>query len=169
MIRNVTSPPFVHVEFKTRGHNCPTLDGKTNLFRILTLEAFRKCTLLYTSDLNLLRFMGLNVKWAVFRKNTDVTQLHPRLKNMTSYDKRAIFDLLFTFSSHQGRVTKVPSAHISLTYIHVFCLPYWLFCLVNQFWKKKYQFIRFWHHSWCWFLFAPFWKITINIKMVSKI
>ena len=139
MIKNVTSPPFVHVEFKTRGHNCPALhiDGKTNLFRILTLEAFRKCTLLYTSDLNLLRFMGLNVKWAVFRKNTDVTQLHPRLKNMTSYDKKAIFDLLFTFSSHQGRVTKVPSAHISLTYIHVLCLPYWLFCLVNQFWKKN--------------------------------
>ena len=64
MIKNVTSPPFVHVEFKTRGHNCPTLhiDAKTNLFRILTLEDFRKCTLLYTSDLNLLRFMGLNVK-----------------------------------------------------------------------------------------------------------
>ena len=120
MIKNVTSPPFVHVEFKTRGHNCTTLhiDGKTNLFRILTLEAFRKCTRLYTSDLNLLRFVGLNVKWAVFRKNTDVTQLHPRLKNMTSYDKRAIFDLLFTFFSLQGRATKVPSAHISLTYIH---------------------------------------------------
>ena len=143
MIKNVTSPPFVHVEFKTRGHNCTTLhiDGKTNLFRILTLEAFRKCTRLYTSDLNLLRFMGLNVKWAVFRKNTDVTQLHPRLKNMTSYDKRAIFDLLFTFFSLQGRATKVPSAHISLTYIHVFCLPYWLFCLTN--FEKKYQFIRY--------------------------
>ena len=98
-----------------------------NLFRILTLEAFRKCILLYTSDLNLLRFMGLNVKWAVFRKNTDVTQFHPRLKNMTSYKKRAIFDLLFTFFTHQGRVTKVPTAYISLTYVHVFCLPYWLF------------------------------------------
>ena len=41
---------------------------------------------LYTSDLNFLRFMGLNVKWAVFHKNTDVTQLHPRLKNMTFTD-----------------------------------------------------------------------------------
>ena len=37
--------------------------------------------------------------------------------------KRAI-DLLFTFFSHQGKVTKIPSAHISLTYIHVFCSPY---------------------------------------------
>ena len=41
-----------------------------------------------------------------------------------SFEKRAIFDLLFTFFSHQGKVTKIPSAHISLTYIHVFCSPY---------------------------------------------
>ena len=34
--------------------------------------------------------------------------------------ERAIFDLLFTFSSHQGKVTKIPSAHISNT----FCSPY---------------------------------------------
>ena len=38
--------------------------------------------------------------------------------------KKAIFDLLFTFLSHQGKVTKILSAHISLTYIHVFCSPY---------------------------------------------
>ena len=38
--------------------------------------------------------------------------------------KKAIFDLLFTFFSHQGKVTKIPSALISLTYIHVFCSPY---------------------------------------------
>ena len=31
----------------------------------------------------------------------------------------AIFDILFTFFSHQGKVTKIPSANISLTYIHV--------------------------------------------------
>ena len=58
-----------------------------------------------------------------------------------SFEKRAIFDLLFTFSSQQGKVTKIPSAHISNTYIHVFCSPYWLF-LPYQFWKK-YKFIRY--------------------------
>ena len=47
------------------------------------------------------------------------------------WKKKAIFDLLFTFSSHQGKVTKNPSAHISNTYIHIFCSPYWLFCLTN--------------------------------------
>ena len=58
-----------------------------------------------------------------------------QISKWRSFKKRAIFDLLFTFSSHQGKVTKIPSAHISNTHIHVFCSPYWLF-LPNQFWKK---------------------------------
>ena len=71
--------------------------------------------------------------------------------------KRAIFDLLFTFFNHQGKVTKIPSAHISLTYIHVFCSPYWLFCLTN--FEKNTNLsgtVSLWYESWCWFLFAPF-------------
>ena len=40
-----------------------------------------------------------------------------------SFAKRAIFDQLVTFFSHQGTFTEIPSAHISLTYIHVFCSP----------------------------------------------
>ena len=56
------------------------------------------------------------------------------------FEKRAIFDQLFTFFSHQGKVTKIPSGHISLTYTYFahhidFFLPY-------QFWKK-YEFIRY--------------------------
>ena len=41
----------------------------------------------------------------------------------------ASFALLFTFFSYQGKVTKIPSAHISLTYIQVFCSPYDFFAL----------------------------------------
>ena len=58
-----------------------------------------------------------------------------QISKWRSFEKRAIFDLLFTFFSHQGKVTKIPSAHISLTYIHVFCSHYWLF-LPYQCWKK---------------------------------
>ena len=47
-----------------------------------------------------------------------------QISKWRSFEKRAIFDLLFTFLSHQGKVTKIPSAHISLTYIQVFCSPY---------------------------------------------
>ena len=53
----------------------------------------------------------------VFFFGNQILKWHP-------FEKRAIFDLLFTFFSHQGKVTKNPSAHISLTYIHIFCSPY---------------------------------------------
>ena len=93
-----------------------------------------------------------------------------QISKWRSFEKRAIFDLLFTFFSHQGKVTKIPSAHISLTYIHVFCSLYWPF-LPYQFWKK-YEFI--------WYGFSLVWVLvliliraileqSINNKMVSKI
>ena len=52
-----------------------------------------------------------------------------QISNWRSFEKRVIFDLLFKYFSHQGNNTKIISAHISLTYIHVFCSPCWLFCL----------------------------------------
>ena len=85
--------------------------------------------------------------------------------------KKGYFDLLFTFSSHQGKVTKIPSASISLTYIHVFCSPFWLL-LPYQFWKKKYEFIRY-SFSLVWvlvlILIRPILEQSINNKMVTKI
>ena len=89
------------------------------------------------------------------------------------WKKRAIFDLLFTFFSHQGKVTKIPSAHISLTYIHVFCSPYCLFffffCLTN-FGKNTNlsDMVSLWYEFWCWFLFAPFWNNQKIKKLWAK-
>ena len=87
-----------------------------------------------------------------------------------SFEKRAIFDLLFTFFSHQGKITKIPSTHISLTYIHVFCSSYWLF-LPYQFWKK-YEFIRY-GFSLVWvlvlILVRAILEQSINNKMVRKV
>ena len=71
----------------------------------------------------------------LLQKNVIVFFFGNQISKWRSFEKRAIFDLLFTFFSYQGKVTKIPSAHISLTYIHVFCSPYWLF-LPYQFWKK---------------------------------
>ena len=96
----------------------------------------------------------------LLQKNVIVFFFGNQISKWRSFEKRAIFYLLFTFFSHHGKVTKIPSAHISLTYIHVFCSPYWLF-LPYQFWKKKeiYQ-VRFLFgmSPGCWFLFAPFWN-----------
>ena len=71
----------------------------------------------------------------LLQKNVIVLFFGNQISKWRSFEKRSIFDLLFTFFSHQGKVTKIPSAHISLTYIHIFCSPYWPF-LPYQFWKK---------------------------------
>ena len=61
----------------------------------------------------------------LLQKNVIVIFFGKQISKWCSFEKkRAIFDLLFTFFSHQGKVTQIPSAHISLTYIHVFCSPY---------------------------------------------
>ena len=45
-----------------------------------------------------------------------------------SFEKRAIFDLLFTFFWHQGkRPKKIPSGHIPLTYVPYFAHPFDIF------------------------------------------
>ena len=57
----------------------------------------------------------------LLQKNVIVLFFGNQVSKWRLFEKSAIFDLLFTFFSHQGKVTKIPSAHISLTYIDVFC------------------------------------------------
>ena len=106
----------------------------------------------------------------LLQKNVIVLFFGNQISKWRSFEKRSIFDLLFTFFSHQGKVTKIPSAHISLTYIHIFCSPYWPF-LPYQFWKK-YKFIRY-GFSLVWvlvlILICAILEKSINNKMVSKI
>ena len=60
----------------------------------------------------------------LLQKNVIVFFSENQISKWRSFEKRAMFDLLFKFVSHQGKITKISSAHISLTYIHVFCLSY---------------------------------------------
>ena len=89
-----------------------------------------------------------------------------------SFKKRSIFDLLFTFFSYQRKITKIPSAHISLTYIHVFCSPCCCCCCFALPILKKYEFIRY-GFSLVWFLVLNLIRTileqSINNKIVSKI
>ena len=106
----------------------------------------------------------------LLQKNVIVLFFGNQISKWRSIEKGAIFDLLFTFFSHQGKATKIPSAHTSLTYIQVFCSPYWLF-LPYQFWKK-YKFIRY-GFSLVWvlvlILILAILEQSINNKLVSKI
>ena len=106
----------------------------------------------------------------LLQKNVIVFFFGNQISKWRSFEKRAFFDLLFTFFSNQGKITNITSAHTSNTYIHVFCSPYCLF-LPYQFWKK-YEFIRY-GFSLVWvlvlILIRAILEQSINNKMVSKI
>ena len=78
----------------------------------------------------------------LLQKNVIVFFFENQISKWRSFEERAIFGLLFTFFSYQGKNTKIPLAHISLTYILVFCSPHWLFFALPIL-KKKYEFIRY--------------------------
>ena len=74
-------------------------------------------------------------------------------ENGAHLKKGAIFDLLFTFFSHQGKVTKPLSAHISLTYMSCILLT---LLTIDNFEKKKEKrntnlsgIVSLWCDSWC--------------------
>ena len=56
----------------------------------------------------------------LLQKNVIVLFFGNQISKWPSFENRAIFDLLFTFSSHQAKVTKIPLARISLTYIYTY-------------------------------------------------
>ena len=76
----------------------------------------------------------------LLQKNVNCFLFWNQISKWRSFEKGAIFDLLFTFFSHQGKVAKIPSAHISLTYMY-FAHPIDFFALPIL--KKKYEFIRY--------------------------
>ena len=108
----------------------------------------------------------------LLQKNVIVFFFGNQISKWRSFEKkRAIFDLLFIFFSHQWKVTKIPSAHISLTYIHVVCSPYWLFFCLTKF-EKKIQIYRNGFSLVCvlvLILICAILEQSINNKMVSKI
>ena len=77
----------------------------------------------------------------LLQKNVIVFFFGNQISKWHSFEKRVIFDLLFTFFSHQGKVTKILSAHISLTYMY-FAHPIDFFCLTN--FEKKIRIYQVW-------------------------
>ena len=93
------------------------------------------------------------------QKNLIVLFFGNLISKWRSFEKRAIFDLLFTFSSHQGKLWKFLQ-HISQTNTYTyFAHPIDFFCLTN--FDKNTNLsgmVSLWYESWCLFLFAPFWN-----------
>ena len=107
----------------------------------------------------------------LLQKNVIVLFFGNQISKWCSFEKRATFDLLCPSSSHQGKVTKIPSAHVSLTYIHIFCSPYWLFFALPI--LKKIRIYQVYGFSLVWvlvlILIRPILEQSIKNKMVSKI
>ena len=107
----------------------------------------------------------------LLQENVIVFVFGNQISKWRSFEKRSIFDLLFTFFSHQGKVNKNSfSTYLTHIYIYIFCSPYWLF-LPYQFWRK-YEFIRY-GFSLVWvlvlILIRAILEQSISNKMVSKI
>ena len=104
-------------------------------------------------------------------KNVIVLFFGNQISKWRSFEKGAIFDLLFTFSSHQGKVTKIPFSTY-LTHIHTRILLTLLTFFALPILKKKYEFIRY-GFSLVWalvlILIRAILEQSINNKMVSKI
>ena len=106
----------------------------------------------------------------ILQKKVIVLFFGNQISKWRSFEKRAIFDLLFTFFSHHRKVTKIPFQHISHSHTYTyFAHPIYFFCLTN--FEKKIQIYQIW------FLFGMSPGVdsysrhfgTINNKMVSKI
>ena len=88
----------------------------------------------------------------LLHKNVIVLFFGNQISKWRSFEKRAIFDLLFTFSSHQGKVTKIPSAHISNRYIYTRILLTLLTSFALPILKKNTNLsgtVSLWYESWC--------------------
>ena len=106
----------------------------------------------------------------LLQKNVIVFFFGNQISKWRSFANRAIFDLLFTFFSYQGKSYK-NSFSTYLTHIHTRILLILLTFLPYQFWKK-YEFIRY-GFSLVWvlvlILIRAILEQSINNKMVSKI
>ena len=89
-------------------------------------------------------------------KNVVVFFFGNQISKWRSFEKRAIFDLLFTFFSHQGKDTQIPSAHISHTYTY-FAHPIDFFPILQKL-QIYYVWFLFGVTLCVDFFFVPFWS-----------
>ena len=105
----------------------------------------------------------------LLQKNVIVLIFGNQVSKWRSFEKRAIFDLLFTFFSHQGKLQKFLQ-HISHSHTYMyFAHPIDFFALPIL--EKKYEYIRY-GFSLVWFLvlilICAILEQSINNKKVSK-
>ena len=97
----------------------------------------------------------------LLQKNVIVLFFGNQISKWRSFEKKGYFWPTFRIFWSPGESYKIPSAHISLTYIHVFFLTLLTFFALPILKKKNKNLsgmVSLWYESWCWFLFVPFWN-----------
>ena len=104
----------------------------------------------------------------LLQKNVIVFFFENQISKWRSFEKRAIFDLLFTFFSYQGKVQNSFSTYP--THTHTYILLTLLTFLPYQFEKNTNLsgMVSLWYETWCWFSFAPFWNNQLITKWWAK-
>ena len=82
------------------------------------------------------------------QKNVIVFFFGNQISKWRSFEKRTIFDLLFTFFSYQGIVTKIPLAHISHTCILLTLLTFSALPILKKNTNLSGM-VFLWWDSWC--------------------
>ena len=89
----------------------------------------------------------------LLQKNVIVFFFANQISKWRSFEKRAIFDVLFTFFSHQGKLQKllqyISPSHTYMYFAHPFFFFFFFFCLTN-FEKKNTNLsgmVSLWYHS----------------------
>ena len=86
----------------------------------------------------------------LLQKNVIVFFFGNQISKWRSFEKRAIFDLLFTIFSYQGKLQKFLQ-HISHSHTYTyFAHPFDFFCLTN--FEKNTNLsgtVSLWYESWC--------------------
>ena len=94
------------------------------------------------------------------QKTVIVFFLGNQISKWRSFDKGAIYYLLFTFFSRQGKLQKFLQ-HISPSHTYMYFAHPIDFFALPIFEKKNTNLsgmVSLWYDSWCYFLFAPFWS-----------
>ena len=85
----------------------------------------------------------------LLQKNVIVLCFGNQISKWRSFEKGAIFDLLFTFFSHQGKITK-NSFSTSHSHTRILLTLMTFFCLTN--FEKNTNLsdtVSLWYESWC--------------------
>ena len=105
----------------------------------------------------------------LLQKNVIAFFFGNQISKWRSFEKRAIFDLLFAFLVTRESYKNCFSTYLTHIHTRILLTILTFFCLTK--FEKNTNLsgiVALWYDSWCWFLFAPFWNNQWITKWWAK-